>query len=214
MSTHTQTQHLAAACFESNAHLIHVCAELGYLQADWLTLDPTYGRGNWWNDWCPNDLVKHDLANDGVDFRDLPYEDDVFDAAVFDPPYVCVGGRKTSSPEIESMYDSYGLIAAPKRPVDLQFLINDGLLEVARVVKPRGFILAKCQDYISSGKFFPGTHYTICCALDAGLEYHDRLEYIVEKPRPQPKRKRQLHARRNLSTLLVFRAPKKKKRHA
>jgi hypothetical protein len=34
---------LAATSWRSNAELIADCAALGYLRANWLTLDPTYG---------------------------------------------------------------------------------------------------------------------------------------------------------------------------
>lgn len=205
------TAHLAAMIYENNAHLIAVCAQLGYLNVDDHTLDPTFGKGNWWKQFVPDSLVGHDLAIDGVDFRKLPHADGEFDAAVYDPPYIAMGGRKSSG--LQNFQVAYGLDQAPRTPVELQFLINDGLIEVSRCVKPKGYLLVKAQDYVSGGKFFPGTHFTIACALDHGLEYCDRVEYIVEKPRAQPtKGRKQRHFRRNLSTLMIFRNPKKKKR--
>ena len=71
-----------------------------------------------------------------------------------------------------------------------------------------GLILVKVQDYISSGKFFPGTHYTLTQALNLGCEIVDRFERTQPHPRPQPPGRRQVHARRNLSTLFVLRVPK------
>lgn len=196
---------LAASSWPTNAHMIEDCARLGYLKYEDRVLDPTYGRGVWWQRWRPTVLVTHDIRQDGVDFRDLPYEDDEFDAAVFDPPYVSVGGRKTTG--LPDMHDRFGLGDAPGSPAGVQALINGGLVEVARVVKPRGLVLVKCQDYISSGKFWPGTHKTTAYALGLGLEIVDRLEHVAGV-RPQPPGRRQVHARRNLSTLLVFRVPK------
>ena len=76
-----------------------------------------------------------------------------------------------------------------------------------RVVKPTGIVLVKCQDYISSGKFWAGTHHTLTCALDVGFELIDRLEHYGA-PRPQPPGRRQVHARRNLATLFVLRRPR------
>lgn len=49
-----------------------------------------------------------------------------------------------------------------------------------------------------------GTHYTLTHALELGLVLVDRFEHIG-RPRPQSQ-KRQVHARRNLSTQLVLRA--------
>lgn len=203
---------LAAAEWRTNADLIADCARLGYLDASWRTLDPTYGLGRWWAVFRPDELVTHDFKMDGVDFRALPEPDGSFGAAVFDPPYVCTGGRATST--IGDFNAAYGLTDAPRTPAALQDMNNAGLAEVARVVAPRGFLLAKSKDYIWSGRFFAGTHLTLCGALKLGLELVDRFEH-VGRPGPQPERSRadgqpvrQHHARRNLSTLLVFRKPR------
>ena len=197
---------LAATAWPSNAHMVEDLARLGYLRADWRTIDPTYGRGNWWTRWRPDELTVHDLDldlddGDGVDFRDLPEVDGAYDAAVFDPPYVCVGGRTTTG--LPDMHDRYGLTDAPRTPAGVQALIDDGLAEVARVVRHRGLVLVKCQDYITSGRLWPGTHHTTTRGLELGLRLVDRLEYLTS-PRPQPSGRRQVHARRNLSTLLVW----------
>lgn len=193
---------LAAQYWNSNASMIADCARLGYLDEDWLTLDPTYGKGNWWKEFSPNKLIAHDIKIDGVDFRDLPYDDEYFDAVAYDPPYVSVGGRSTSG--MPGFLDAYGLEEAPRTPDQLQEYINSGLVECARVLKKKGFLLVKCQDYISSGKLWIGTHWTQRCAISEGLEVVDRLEYLVAAPRPQPPGRKQVHARRNYSTLFVF----------
>ena len=90
----------------------------------------------------------------------------------------------------------------------MQDQINDGLTEMVRVVKPGGIVLVKCQDYVSSGRLWLGTHHTLTHALRLGCECVDRLEHHGE-PRPQPPGRRVLHARRNLSTLFVLRTPRK-----
>jgi len=193
---------LAATAWTSNADLIADCARLNYLQKDWVTLDPTYGKGNWWTVWRPDTLIEHDIKIDGVDFRNLPYGDGHFDAVAFDPPFVSVGGRSTTG--IPKMHQAYGMDRAPISPKGVQKLINLGLGEAHRVVKPKGIVLCKVQDYISSGKLWLGTHYTLSTALELSFEPIDRLEYI-SGVRPQPSGRRQVHARRNLSTLFVLR---------
>lgn len=196
---------LAATRWRSNAELIADCARLGYLVEQQRTLDPTFGRGNWWKAWRPAELVAHDLAIDGVDFRELPYPDGTFDAVAFDPPYVCVGGRSTST--LPDFQQRFGLDVAPRTPALLQELINLGLAEMRRVVRPRGVVLVKCADYITGGRLWLGTHHTLSRALELGFDVVDRLEH-VGNPRPQPARAAQRHARRNLSTLFVLRAPR------
>ena len=195
---------LAATAWPTNADMIVDMHRLGYLRDDDMVIDPTYGRGLWWTQWRPKALTCHDLAEDGVDFRDLPYEDGVFDAAAYDPPYISPGGRSTTG--IPDMFDRYGLTDAPTSPARTQMLIDAGLAEVARVVRPKGLILAKCQSYISSGKLWLGDYHTITAGLAIGLTLYDRLEHI-SGVRPQPPGRRQMHARRNHSTLLVFQRP-------
>lgn len=191
---------MAAKAWTTNAHLILDVATLGYLNTDDLILDPTFGKGTWWNKWRPERLITHRETD--VDFRALPYRNNTFDAVTYDPPYVCIGGRTTT--QIPEFHERFGMTDAPRTPSSLQTLINDGLTEVTRVTKPRGIILVKCQDYVSSGKLWLGTHHTLTHALALTLECVDRFEHIGH-PRPQPPRDRQVHARRNLSTLFVFR---------
>lgn len=192
----------AASFWKNNAELIDDLAKLGYLKKDKKTLDPTYGRGKWWTKWKPEDFTYHDKAIDGVDFRDLPYDDYSFDQICFDPPYVCVGGRSSSSESMSEMYQNYGLLEAPRSPQAVQNLINDGLSECFRVLNKGGFLFVKCQDYISGGKFWPGTYWTTNHALSLGLTIKDRIEHL-SYGRPQP-HKTQKSLRRNLSTMLVF----------
>jgi hypothetical protein len=197
---------LAAASYRSNAELIEACARLGYIRTSDRVLDPTYGRGVWWKNWRPDDVTAYDINIDGVDFRHLPHEDQDFDVVAFDPPYVSIGGRRGST--LTPMHSRFGMNETPETPVQLQALINDGLTECARVT--RRLVLVKCQDYISSGRYFPGTYHVQHQAFALGLETVDRLERIGP-PRPQPsvspngRPRTQRHARRNISTLLVFR---------
>lgn len=193
---------LAATRWKTNADLILDVHRLGYLLDIDLTLDPTYGRGSWWKKWRPEKLTTHNRKEDGSDFRSLPYPDGAFDAIAYDPPYVAQGGRATSG--IKEHLDRYGQYDCPATPTLLQESINDGLTEMHRLVRPRGIVLCKCKDYVSSGKLWLGTHHTLTHALALGFECVDRLEHIGS-PGPQPPGRRQVHSRRNLSTLLVLR---------
>ena len=199
---------LAATSWPDNAAMIQDCVRLGYLKySDWV-LDPTYGRGLWWKRWCPMQTPSGAYEQD---FRHLGYADNRFDAAVFDPPYISKG---RATPKLGDFDDRYGLAThAPgmrrKSPTDIQADMDAGLSELARVVKPGGYILMKCMDYVSSGKLWLGVHKTTTHALSLDLEVVDRLEH-VHTPGPQPKGRPQVHARRNHSTLLVLKVPAKK----
>ena len=191
---------LAAFAWPTNAELIADCHTLGYLRDGDHVLDPTFENGVWWKAWRPEKLTTHHRAEDGSDFRSLPYPDGTFDAVAYDPPYVCPGGRKTST--IKEMHDRYGMNEggfedpAFSTPAELQALINEGLTEMHRLARPsqfkklhptapNGVVLVKVKDYIWSGQFFPGTHHTLVHALTLGFTIEDRFEMFGD-PGPQP----------------------------
>lgn len=196
------TEVLAVDRWATNAHLIADVAALGYLQRDWRTLDPTYGRGTWWNIWRPDDLVGYDLdpakspAGVGVDFRHLPHQDGAFAAVVFDPPY------KLNGTPTDSVDAAYGVHEVASRAERLQLII-DGVTECARVLAAGGTLLVKCQDQVNGGKVRWQTDMVTEHARTLGLEKVDVFHMLGG--RQQPAGRRQVHARRNHSSLLVFR---------
>ena len=190
----------------TNGVMIKDVARLGYLRQEWHTLDATPGRLVWWRCWRPDSLVCRWHNDDaGWDFRAMDYEDQTFDAVVLDPPYVSVGGRSTSG--INGMHAAYGMDGTPLTPQGVQRDIDLGLAECGRVVKKGGIVLVKCQNYVTSGKLYPGLFNTWAEAMILGFQLVDHLTH-VSGPRPQPDRPQQ-HARRNSSDLLVLRRPKR-----
>lgn len=192
----------------TNAEMILHCAELGYLTDDNLILDPTYGLGNWWKLWTPNagieTIRRHDLdpdkAPDGaMDFTAMPYDDGKFDVVAYDPPYKLNG---TPTPEVDAAYG----VHTPKTVEERLSLMTTGLVECIRVTKPRGIVLAKCQDQVVSGNVVWQTQIMASRATFLGCKVEDMLH--VSSYRPQPPGRRQIHAARNYSTLLVIRTPR------
>lgn len=193
---------LAVQAWPTNAHLIADCVRLGYISGR--VLDPTYGRGNWWNVYRPAGLTAHDLKVDGVDFRHLPHADGTFDTVAFDPPY------KLNGTPTDKVDEPYGVNVVDTRDGRHQ-LIRDGITECARVLAPDGHLLVKCQDQVNGGKVRWQTHEFTAHALELGLTLVDSLMILAY--RPQPDGRRQVHARRNYSTLLIFRKVTQLERH-
>lgn len=208
---------LAAQFFKSNAEIIEAIVALRWIRPNDSVLDPTYGGGKWWKTYTPKHLTKHDLKLDGHDFRNLPYEDDTFSVIAYDPPYVSVGGRATT--KIREMYDAYGLTGAPTSPELLQDLIDAGLEEMYRLVKPGGYVFVKCMNYISSGKFTPGVFRTTKAATALGFIVEDQFVHVKKAGGPQPTKRtrtkkngkkvasKQKHSRNNYSVMIVLRKP-------
>lgn len=193
----TATPVLAATEWSSNAELIADVARLGYLRKEWRTLDPTYGKGTFWKLWRPDLLIATDLAGTpahfAADFRQLPWPARYFDAVVFDPPYKLNGTDQGEG-------ERYG-VHVYARWQDRIRLIIDGLAECIRVLGD-GYLLVKCQDQVCSGKVRWQTDIVTNECVANGLGKVDRFDLLGG--RPQPAGRSQIHARRNSSTLLVF----------
>lgn len=193
---------LAFDTYTTNADLIEAAHQLGYINDDDWTLDPTWGLGRFWTGWRPTYLYGTDLNpdksqwhNQSIDFTAMPWGNRMFDVVVFDPPYKLNG---TPDPEIDGRYG----VDQPTRWQDRHDLIARGITEQVRVLKPRGRLLLKCQDQVCSGKVRWQTDEFTRVAEDAGCRKVDALWMLGH--RPQPDGRRQVHARRNGSALLVF----------
>ncbi len=193
---------LAAHAWPTNGDLIADCFTLGYLNDDWLTLDCAYGEGVFWRKRRPTNLVTSDLkpgAQTVADFACLPFPDNTFQAVVFDPPYKLNG---TPTKEVDHRYG----VETPTRWQDRMSLMQCGFIDAERVLAPKGHLLVKCQNQVCSGRVRWQVDIFGHIALLLGMEKVDQFEFLTN-PRQQPEGRRQLHARRNHSTLLVFRKP-------
>lgn len=191
----------------TNGLLIETVHRLGLVADEDRVLDVTYGLGSWWVRWRPPRLVGHDLyCLDGVDFRHLPEADRSVDVVTFDPTYVLMGGRDTTT--VAGFVDRYGM----RQPTTLAQLFGDieaGLAEAYRVLVPAGRLLVKCQDFISSGRFVTGHHRVVSAALALGFEQADELVHYSGTG-PQPPGRRQVHSRRAHSFLCIFVKPRRR----
>lgn len=197
----TDTAVRAIGARTNNAELMVDCRELGYVTDDDYVADVTYGLGRFWNLWTPPMLCASDIdaakspSGESVDFTALPYTAGEFDTVVFDPPYKLSGTSRVSSDP------GYGI--GRYMPLqDRMNLIMAGVDEAARVVRDGGHVLVKCQDQVVSGKVVWQTHDIVEYASFCRLDLVDMLH--VQAYRPQPEGTAQIHARRDYSTLLVF----------
>jgi DNA modification methylase len=181
----------ATQAWATNAALIADVHRLGYLKDEDHVLDPTWGRGTWWRVWRPAWLLG---PRDNWDFRDMRFPADRFDAVAYDPPYKLNG--TPSGPDAR-----YG-VDDPMPWQERHLLMAQGLAECVRVTKPGGIILMKCQDQVCSGKVRWQTRIFADEGERLGCELIDRFDILGT--RAQPSGRRQVHARRNSSTLLVF----------
>lgn len=197
---------LGAQAWPTNGHLIKDVARLHINRGD-LVADVTPGRGIWWQRFTPYYLHCFE------DFTDIDAPDGCFNVVAFDPPYVVMGGKPGTFDHEYEVYRRFdtdphaGFNGGSAR--QLQDLIDAGINECARVLAPGGRLLLKTMDYNSSAGYWPSCFHCQATAFSAGLRMIDRFEMIATHPRPQPRNRTQRSARRNHSTLLVFRKPKR-----
>lgn len=195
---------MAFGDWTDNGDLIADVARLGYL--DGRILDCTYGYGTFWKAWRPADFVACDLdpakspIGRSVDFTAMPFEDRSFDGVVFDPPY------KLNGKPDDSIDERYG-VHEMTRWRDRMALMRAGFSDSCRVA--RRHVLAKCQDQVCSGKVRWQSYELTTLALTLGFGLVDRFDFETYRPQPEKNPdgsdRRQVHARRNTSSLLVFR---------
>jgi len=194
----------AADRYRNNGELMLACATLGYVGKD--TLDLSYGRGVFWDFFEPSGLVTNDVdvnvsSEHHLDATSWPQLSnrgwgDRFDTVVWDPPY-----RLNGTPD-QSFDQRYG-IADRTSVEDRMSVILRGAKNSVRCTKPGGHILTKCQNQVVSGRKVDQVRAVKEACESEGATWVDDLHFL-QKPRPQPPGRRQLHARSNFSTLVVF----------
>ena len=171
--------------------------------------DVTYGLGVFWRN-VPDGLYQL-LATDiedGIDCRDLPYEDDSMDCVVLDPPYMHSPGgtAHTAHSAFEDHYRNNGTgnRTARKYHEAVLALYADAGREAFRVLRERGVLIVKCQDEVCSNRQ-RFTHVEIMQEYqEIGFVAED-LFVVMRRNRPGVSRAvKQVHARKNHSYFLVF----------
>lgn len=207
----------------NNARLIAEAAKL-YIRPGDLVVDLTYGRGRFWTEFRPDNLVTNDLHVDSAehryDYKNPPKEwRDRFRVVVLDPPYVSTGSRDKSTLEGRSGTDAgadfhrrYGLDHTEKGYKAVFTDVKAGLRGAERITKRGGIILVKVMDYVESGQIRWGRRNALEAADELGLRQVDEFIHFSGTG-AQPKTnldgspRRQVHSRRAHSFLLVFDKP-------
>lgn len=200
--------------------------------------DVTFGTGAFWT---AADLSRYNvLASDidakplrsklnginlqnGVDCRNLPYDDASLDCLVLDPPYMEGFYRKASDHLAGSgAYAAFRHHYSNGKPIDeppkgapkwhdavVDMYIKSGI-EAERVLKRDGIFIVKCQDEVSANKQRL-THVELITGYESLGFYTKDLFVVVRRNRAGVSRlKKQAHARKNHSYFLVFQKKKMK----
>ncbi len=176
--------------------------------------DVTFGLGVFWRNVPENKYRVYgtDLKT-GVDFRNLPYENQSIDCIVLDPPYMEGLLRKSSEALAgQGVYVSFRNAYSNGKGSDNQPKWHDAVLdlyyqageEVNRVLKKGGVFIVKCQDEVSAN-VQRLTHVELIKHFENIGFYTKDLFVIVRSNRASVSRIfKQIHARKNHSYFLVF----------
>lgn len=180
-----------------------------YVSSGSVVADVTYGKGVFWRR-VPSDkykLLATDIQN-GIDCRNLPYQDCEIDCVIFDPPYMHSPGG--SAHNVHTPFEDHyrnnrtGNQTNSKYHEAVLDLYRDGGREAHRVLRERGVLIVKCQDEVCSNRQ-RFTHVEIMQIYDEIGFVAEDLFVVMRNNRPGVSRAvRQVHARKNHSYFLVF----------
>ena len=174
--------------------------------------DVTYGQGIFWQKVPPKQYkVKATDIETGVDCRNLPYRSRSIDCVVLDPPYMEGFYRlKKQHLAMNGNYGSFRDMYSNGKPQESKYqqavldLYLEAGKEAARVLRPKGVFIVKCQDAVSSKKQHLMHVDLVNAYKDLGF-YAKDLFIVVRPGRPSVSRiLQQMHARKNHSYFLVF----------
>jgi hypothetical protein len=160
---------------------------LGTLFPDARTaVDLTPGRHGFWSERVPSSVAVTFCEHD---FCALPYADQAFDVALFDPPHLADAGTKSI---MGRRFGTY-------RNGTLEDMVRQGCREAWRV--SRLGAIAKLTDHVHGRRFVRMTGWGIA---ELGEPY-EVVHHTRAKPLVDPRWRKQLSAYNNGSTFLIWR---------
>jgi len=188
-----------------------------YVEPGSTVADVTFGKGVFWRrvpegvySLLPSDLV------DGIDCRQLPYEDSSIDCVVFDPPYMHTPGGTAhiNHQNYEGYYKNNQANSDKKYHEAVLDLYFTAAQEAWRVLRSGGVYIVKCQDEVCANQQRL-THVELIIELQQQGFVTEDLFVVTRRSKPGVSRLiTQAHARKNHSYFIVFIKPEGKKRWA
>lgn len=192
----------------SNSEVINNILRL-HVPSQQIDLDPTYSKGIFYKKTgIKQPKYKFDIqpqTNDTIqaDCRHLPIEDNSINSAMFDPPFGVAYGPSLKNHHKESNIIP-GRFSAFKSMQELYQFYYDSLKEFNRILSPRGVLIFKCQDTVSSGTQYMSHVQIYNMALSLGFYPKDLFVLNAKSRIISGKHKNQQHARKFHSYFWVF----------
>ena len=163
----------------------------------------------------PEPIIKFDVVPQLEDvvkiepWGPLPLEDESVSSIMFDPPFVC--GPRTDKPIKEGSCIISKRFSSYYPMYELHESYHHWINEAYRVLKEGGIFVVKCQNTISSSRFYANEEYTWLEAEKTGFTTLDKFNLSAKSRLLSGQIKEQQHARNYNSVFWVFQKDKKKK---
>jgi hypothetical protein len=176
-------------------------------------IDPTYSKGAFYRDQVPEPKYKFDRYPElpGVeqaDCKDLPFADGSISSIIFDPPMM-FGAHGTNNPNNKVARGYSDPTTLNNRFTqftsfdELKAMYQGALDEFARILRPKGLLVFKCQDFTDKVTTF--THCLVWrWATERDFYPKDLFVRTVSAGRAYNPRLVQKHARKFHSYFFVF----------
>lgn len=178
-----------------------------YLPKGGMIADLTFGGGVFWRrvDRLRYTIIASDIERKpDIDFicdaRKPAYRSNSFDCIVLDPPY----GNGSTTTRTDGMEQRYGLDTLKGYKNIIQWY-KTAIANSRRILNDAGVMIIKGQNMVDSGRQRPIKYLIWAAATRAGLQFLDEIDLVSPiKPKLRHPDARQLHARKDRSTFLVF----------
>lgn len=198
-----ETTGVTSAVTGTNAELMAMAAQLWITDSD-LVIDVTAGLAVFWKQVkvrvAMSDIAPRAPGTVQADCRALPYASGTVDVAVLDPPYQPMHGDPRRSFGVGNTYASGA--TGLQTISDVLGLYEAGISELARVLRPGGRAMVKCQDMTYNHRLHLVHLDVLRMMAAAGIDLADMLVLVNTSRMPQPTR-RQQRAHRSHSCLLI-----------
>jgi len=189
--------------YETDSDMLEAISKI-FLNGEPFDLDPTFSKGVFYKNF-PEPRLKSDLISqrDDVrqsDCRNLEWiSDESINSIMFDPPFLFRDRKSVNNDKMCSRFSYFQTFN------ELILMYTDSLKEFYRILKPKKFLVVKCQDMTDGSKPFYDTHCdTIKIARDIGFSLYD-IGILVKKNKIIRKSKKQNCLRKVHSYYLIFR---------
>ncbi|RYC70890.1 class I SAM-dependent methyltransferase [Spirosoma sordidisoli] len=180
-----------------------------YVAGSTFDVDATYGYGGFYSGLIPRPAHCFDIAPKRPeaiegDSRKLPLPSSSVRSLMFDPPFVVTNHKDSDEYVMGQKYGGYRTIT------QLREHYQSSLDEFARVVRPRGIVVFKCQDFVHGRSNYFIHNEVLHMAQRAGFKAVD-LFILFARNRFRGGMVKQNHARKFHSYFWVFRRNQKKR---